>query len=276
MRVSFMSASLLLLVAIILGAATAWLWPVYQRRKALEEPFPAAWRRVLAKNFPIYRRMPADLQLQLRQRIKLFLHQKQFTGCAGLSITDEIRVSIAASACLLILNRATDVYAGLRYILVYPNAFLVEQEDVDSAGLVTVKPKGLLGQSWSNGKIILSWEDVLKGNREFHDGSNVALHEFAHQLDNETGSTNGVPVLSSTKDYEHWASVLKAEFEALRQAVFQGDPTLINAYGATAPAEFFAVVTEVFFEQPKQLAEQHPALFKELKTYYRVDPSDWL
>jgi hypothetical protein len=168
------------------------------------------------------------------------------------------------------------VYAGLHYILVYPNAFLIQQEEVDGSGLVTVQPKGLLGQSWSNGKIILSWEDVLKGNREFSDGSNVAIHEFAHQLDNETGSTNGVPVLGSTEEYQHWATVLTSEFEALRRAAFNGDPSLINYYGATAPAEFFAVVTEVFFEQPKQLEAQHPALFKELKSYYRVDPSDWL
>lgn len=270
------TTSLWLLLAIILIAATAWLWPAYRRKQVLKEPFPAEWRRILAQNFPVYRRMPVDLQLQLRQRIKLFLHQKQFSGCAGLAITDEVRVTIAASACLLILNRATDVYAGLQYILVYPNAFLIQQEAVDSAGLVIVQPKGLLGQSWSNGKIILSWADVLKGNREFSDGSNVALHEFAHQLDNETGSTNGVPVLANAEQYQHWSAVLKAEFEALRRAAFQGDPTLINYYGATAPAEFFAVVTEVFFEQPKQLAEQHPALFNQLKTYYRVDPADWL
>lgn len=271
-----MTASFLLLLVIILGAAAAWLWPAYRRKHALKEPFPEAWRRILAQNFPVYRRMPADLQLQLRQRIKLFVHQKQFSGCAGLEITDEIRVTIAASACLLILNRSTDVYAGLHYILVYPNAFLIKQEEVDGAGLVTVQPKGLLGQSWSNGKIILSWEDVLNGNREFSDGSNVALHEFAHQLDNETGSTNGVPVLASTEQYQHWAQVLTAEFELLRQAAMHGDLSLINYYGATAPAEFFAVVTEVFFEQPKQMASQHPALFAELKGYYRVDPSDWL
>lgn len=271
-----MSLSLGLMIGIVLAALLAWFWPAYRRRQALKEPFPAEWRKILAKNFPVYRRMPADLQLQLRQRIKLFLHQKQFTGCAGLEITDEVRVTIAASACLLILNRVTDVYAGLRYILVYPNAFLVEQEEVDGAGLVSVQPKGMLGQSWSNGKIILSWEDVLQGNREFSDGSNVALHEFAHQLDNESGSTNGVPVLANAEKYASWATVLKTEFAALRQAAFQGDPTLINYYGATAPAEFFAVVTEVFFEQPKQLAAQHPALFAQLKTYYRVDPSDWL
>lgn len=271
-----MTASFVLLLVIIFGAAAAWLWPAYQRKHAVKEPFPEEWRRILARNFPVYRRMPADLQQQLRDRIKLFVHEKQYSGCAGVEITDEIKVTIAASACLLILNRATDVYAGLHYILVYPNAFLIQQEEVDGSGLVTVQPKGLLGQSWSNGKIILSWEDVLKGNREFSDGSNVAIHEFAHQLDNETGSTNGVPVLGSTEEYQHWATVLTSEFEALRRAAFNGDPSLINYYGATAPAEFFAVVTEVFFEQPKQLETQHPALFKELKSYYRVDPSDWL
>lgn len=268
--------SLVAIILLCLGALAVFLWPRYRLHQTLAEPFPTEWRRILVRNLPVYQRMPADLQLQLKQRIKQFLHEKYFTGCAGLTVTDEMRVTIAASACLLLLNRKTGVYPGLRYILVYPNAFLVERDTVDASGLAVNRRRGLLGESWSNGKVILSWEDVIRGNRDFADGANVALHEFAHQLDHESGVTNGAPLLPSAAGYKRWASVLTAEYEALQRAAYLGDQTLLNYYGATEPAEFFAVVTETFFEQPRQLKEQHPALFEQLRSYYRVNPQDWL
>jgi hypothetical protein len=186
-----------------------------------------------------------------------------------------MRVTIAASACLLLLNRKTGVYPGLKYILIYPNAFLVERETLDEAGLPTTRHRGLLGESWSTGKVILSWEDVLQGSRDFGDGANVALHEFAHQLDHETGSTNGAPFLGSRAGYRRWAKVLTDEFEKLQRAAYRGDQTLLDHYGATEPAEFFAVVTETFFELPELMREEHPALFEQLQAYYRVNPADW-
>ncbi|MEZ5448895.1 MAG: zinc-dependent peptidase [Thiolinea sp.] len=153
-------------------------------------------------------------------------------------MTDEMRVTIAASACLLLLNRKTSVYPGLKYILVYPNAFLVQREGLDEAGLTATRRRSLLGESWSNGKVILSWEDVMRGNRNFGDGHNVALHEFAHQLDAEDGTVNGAPYLGSAAGYQRWAKVLTAEFEQLQRAAYQGDATLPDHYGATEPAEF--------------------------------------
>lgn len=268
--------SLILLLLIIVGAIAWFAWPYYKLSRAIEEPFPKKWRKTLMHNFPLYRRMPSDLQLQLKTRIKQFVHEKNYIGCAGLDITDEIRVTIAASACLLLLNRDTDVYAGLDYILVYPDAFLVKREALDHAGLTTMKQTGLLGESWSNGKVILSWADVLKGNTNLSDGGNVALHEFAHQLDHKSGSTNGSPFLGDASRYERWATVFTDEFKRLQRSAYQGDETLIDQYGATEPAEFFAVVTETFFEKPVQMAKQHPTLFSELQNYYKVDPRDWL
>lgn len=268
--------SLILLLLILLGIAAFFAWPRYRLHRALKAPFPAAWRKTLMHNFPIYRRMPTDIQLQLKQRIKQFIHQKDFIACAGFEIDDEVRVTIAASACLLLLNRDTDVYAGLRYILVYPDAFLVQREGLDHAGLASSRRIGVLGESWSNGKVVLSWQDVLKGNKSFSDGSNVAIHEFAHQLDSASGSTNGSPALGSAARYARWANVFTEEFKRLQQSAYAGDQSLIDAYGATEPAEFFAVVTETFFEKPAQMADQHPALFKELQDYYRVDPREWL
>ena len=268
--------SLILLLLIIIGAVSLFAWPRYKLSRAIDEPFPATWRKILRQNFPVSRRMPTDLQLQLKQGIKQFIHEKKFIGCAGFEITDEVRVTIAASACLLLLNRQSDVYYGLHYVLVYPNAFLVKREALDSAGLSNLQQRGVLGESWSNGKVILSWEDVLQGNKDFTDGANVALHEFAHQLDHESGATNGAPFMGSAARSAQWARVFTDEFQRLQKAAYHGDQTLIDQYGATEPAEFFAVVTETFFEQPKQMAIEHPALFRELKNYYKVDPSEWL
>ncbi len=267
--------SFLLLLLILVGIVAFIIWPRLRLARAKAEPFPAHWRLILKRNLPVYKRMPTDLQLQLKMRIKQFIHEKEFIGCAGFEVDDEVRVTIAASACLLLLNRETDVYAGLHYILVYPDAFLVERESLDSAGLSRVKKTGVLGESWSNGKVILSWQDVLKGSKNYGDGSNVALHEFAHQLDHESGATNGAPLLGNAESHARWAGVFTEEFRRLQRATFAGDRTLIDQYGATEPAEFFAVVTEVFFEKPEQLATRHPGLFDELHRYYQVDPRLW-
>jgi len=269
-------ASTLLMIAIVIGAIAAFAWPRYRLHRAVDEPFPDAWRKTLRQNFPVFRRMPTDLQLQLKTHIKQFIHEKDFIGCAGFEINDEVRVTVAASACLLLLNREGDVYGELKYILIYPDAFLVEREALNPEGLPTAHRQGVLGESWDNGKVILSWEDVLKGNKNFNDGANVAIHEFAHQLDHASGATNGAPFLGDAKRSKRWSTVLTDEFEQLRQAAYKGDKTLIDKYGTTNPAEFFAVVTETFFEQPRQMHSEHPALFTELKAYYRVDPSDWL
>ena len=268
--------SLLVILLLIAAAIVYFTLPYYRLRKVLAEPFPTEWRRILARNIPVYRRMPTDLQLQLKQRMKQFLHEKHFSGCAGLELTDEMRVTIAASACLLLLNRKTGVYPGLKYILVYPEAFLVQRDAVDESGLAAVRKHSLLGESWDNGKVILSWADVIRGTKNFGDGANVALHEFAHQLDHESGSTNGAPFLGSAASYKRWARVLTAEFEKLQRAAYQGDETLLDYYGATEPAEFFAVVTEVFFEQPRDLQARHPALFEQLQGYFRVNPGEWV
>ena len=268
--------STILMVTIVIGAIAAFAWPRYRLSQAIDEPFPAEWRKTLRQNFPVFRRMPADLQLQLKTRIKQFIHEKEFIGCAGLEITDEIRVTVSASACMLLLNRDSGVLGGLKYILIYPDAFLVNRESINAEGLPVDQHRGLLGESWDNGKVILSWEDVLKGNKNFNDGANVAIHEFAHQLDHASGATNGAPFLGDASRSKRWSSVLTDEFERLRQAAYRGDETLIDKYGTTNPAEFFAVVTETFFELPRQMQAEHPALFAELKAYYKVDPSDWI
>ena len=163
----------------------------------------------------------------------------------------------------------------MRWIYLYPAEFVVRHSVQDAAGVVSSDPQHLVGEAWHNGRVILSWDDVQKGVFDFNDGHNVVLHEFAHQLDNESGSTNGAPLLNSRGAYGSWATIMSREYNALREHAYFGKKTVLDAYGATNPAEFFAVATETFFENPSSLVEEHAELFEELKKYYQIDPRDW-
>lgn len=270
-------------ILLIAGAALlviAWLAsaPLLERRRrdrAMAAPFPGAWRAILHRNVPRYRDLPPDLREQLRRRIQAFLAGKDFVGCAGQEIDDEVRVTIAAQACLLLLNREPAGFPGLREVLVYPGAFVVERLRPEPSGVLQESRQVLSGESWSRGRVVLSWQDVLEGGAVPDDGRNVVIHEFAHQLDQEKGYGNGAPALGGRERHARWSRVLGAEFERLQVATAMGEPTLLSAYGASDPAEFFAVATEVFFEQPARLAAEHPSLYAELAGYYRVDPRSW-
>ena len=263
-------------VGLVLAAMViALVLPGYRLKKAVAAPFPGEWVAILERNIGVYRNLPKPLRMQLRSLIKQFLHEKHFDGAGGLQITDEIRVTIAAEACMLLLNRNIPVYPALRYIIVYPSAFLVDHPEASEDGIVSEGRKELLGESWSNGKVILAWDNVLHGSQNFVDGQNVVLHEFAHQLDSHSGSTNGAPVLAGNNCLRTWASTLSDEFEDLQKDAWEGRRSLIDHYGATNPAEFFAVATETFFEKPVQMARHHAELFEVLKCYYQVDPREW-
>ena len=252
-----------------------------KRRRIRARAFPATWRDILKRRVPYVRAMPADLQLQLKQHIQVFLAEKAFIGCDGLEISEEMRVTIAALACLLILNRPDYYYPGLRQILVYPGSFVVNQSHTDESGVAHNARQVLSGESWSQGQVILSWHDTLLGAATPNDGQNVVIHEFAHQLDQETGVANGAPALARRDHYARWSQVLGAEYDALQARTghtHTDSPThasLFSDYGATDPAEFFAVISEVFFEQPQRMAAEHPALYRELALFYRLDPLSW-
>ncbi len=271
--------SILTLIAlwllVVVVAVALFVYPRFRRKKVDASPFPTPWLQILRRSLPIYKTMWPDQQRELRQLIKRFIDSKEFVGCAGQTIDDEVRLTIAAHACLLLLNRPSHEYQELRTILVYPSGFMVKRDQQDEFGLVTAGEHFLIGESWSNGKVILAWDSVQQSVRNFADGHNVVLHEFAHQLDHESGITNGAPLLYNKGAYGDWARVFAAEFHQLQQASDANHQTLIDAYGASNPAEFFAVVTETFYERPHELALRHQALFDELKSYYRVDPREW-
>jgi len=269
----------------ILGVLTlvllAWLvgepfFTEWRRERLRKRPFPAAWRRILKRRVPYFSRLPSDLQLQLKRHMQVFLAEKSFIGCAGLAVTQEMRVTIAAQACLLLLNRnKTRYFPKLTQILVYPGAFVVNRSHTDFAGVLQDRRQVLSGESWALGQVVLSWQDTLEGAAQVGDGRNVVIHEFAHQLDQEKGHANGAPFLPSRKHGELWSRVMNAEFAQLQRMAEQGEETLLSHYGATDPAEFFAVASEVFFEQPLQLALQHPALYEQLSRCYHLNPLSW-
>ena len=244
-----------------------------RRREALRsQPLSAEQRAVLDRNVPYLAALsPAD-RAELEGLVRVFLAEKSFEGCGGLELTDEIKLTIAAQACLLLLHRETDIYPNVDSILVYPSAYRVPTEQHD--GLVVVQEdQARLGESWQRGLVVLSWDHVLSGAAQPRDGQNVVLHEFAHQLDSEDGVMNGTPELGARARYTSWAHVLGDEFDDLAQRLHAGKRTDIDPYGATNPAEFFAVISEMFFEKPRALKKRHSELYAELAEFYKQDPA---
>jgi len=237
--------------------------------------FPDPWQQTLIDRLPFVANIPLAEREQLKFLIKVFLADKKFYGCAGQEINDDIRVTVAAQACLLLLNQDRTPYPDLDSILIYPSTFVATREVANELGLVSTNHIAMLGESWSQGKVVLAWDNVKKGVMNLQDGQNVVLHEFAHQLDHESGSTNGAPVLNTRGAYRSWAHVFSEEFEELQKDAVRGRHSLLDHYGATNPAEFFAVATETFFERPKEMAAYHQELYQQLKDYYKLDPRNW-
>ncbi len=244
-----------------------------RRERIRNRPFPPEWAAIIERNIPYYRLLTADEKRELQGHVLVFLDEKKFEGCGGLDITDEIRVTIAAQACILLLHRDTDYFPLLTSILVYPHHYFAKSSQHLPGGIIHEDMEGRLGESWYRGPVVLSWDDILRGAADPHDGYNVVLHEFAHQLDSESGSTEGAPVLPDRAMYGPWARVLGREYEKLLNDLRHNHQSLIDAYGATNPAEFFAVVTELFFEKPAALKRRHPELYEQLAAFYQQDPA---
>ncbi len=266
-----------LIGAVLATGCILWWLLTWRRKKRLAAiravPFPENWRRILNKNVPAYRRLPPPLRHKLENDIKWFLADKYFDGRNGQVITDEVRLTIAAGACWLLLGRKNHrCYPKLSRVVVYPDAYVATT--TESVGSVSIhKPQARLGESWQGGAVVLSWRHVLAGAARDNDGENVVLHEFAHRLDQITGQANGTPRLDNPNQHHQWARVMSREFSSLRQRLRLRKKNWLNAYGATNPAEFFAVLSEYFFEKPQALKEQHPELFAVMQSYYRVDPT---
>jgi len=218
--------------------------------------------------------MPHEMQTTLHGCINYFLAQKVFVGCDGFAITDEVRLTIAGNACILVLNRQKKYFPGFESILVYPETYFAKQVRYD--GMVEIhEDSARAGESWHRGPLVLSWSDVCSGSQSENDGHNVILHEFAHKLDEENNLMDGLPILREAAHYKEWASVLTKEYAEFLRRAQRGNNDVIDEYGAVSAVEFFAVATESFFEKSARMKEKLPDLYLQFKTFYGLDPAHW-
>ncbi|MEM6514497.1 MAG: M90 family metallopeptidase [Pseudomonadota bacterium] len=266
------------LFAGLLGiAAYLLIKPRLQRRRRArltQQPTPDTVPEILERNVGLYAILPAALKAQLHGHINVFLNEKHFMGLGGQVIDDEVAVTIAGTACLLLLNRKVTYFPGFESVLVYPTVY--EANDLTSEGHIdTESTSHRAGESWHRGPLVLAWSSAKQGAANAADGYNVILHEFAHKLDEEHNGTNGQPVLHVAGHYQEWASVLGREFEAFADRVARRKNKVMDEYGLTNPAEFFAVATESFFEKGWSMRRRLPDLYDQLRKYYAVDPASW-
>jgi Mlc titration factor MtfA (ptsG expression regulator) len=250
-------------------------WFRNRRRRGLRErPFPAEWLEIVERNVLDYHDLAADEQARVRGYVQVFVAEKNWEGCGGLAMTDEIRVTIAAMVGVLTVNLTqTRYFDAVLSILVYPTAYVDPAAQNRQGHVVTIGDSARLGEAWYRGPVILSWNDVLAGGLR-HTRGNVVYHEFAHQLDMlNGGNTDGTPPLDRREQDARWIAVNNAEYEKLCAACAHGRHTVIDCYGATNRAEFFAVTTETFFCKAHALRENHPELYGVLREAYRQDPA---
>jgi len=246
-----------------------------RRRRLRATPLPATWLQTIRRNVPIYGRLSPDDQRELEGHVQVFLAEKQFEACGGFELTEEVPVTIAAGACVLLLHRKTEYFGRLITILVYPAPYVASSVKPIGGGVILEEEQIRLGEAWKSGVVVVTWADLQATAHGLNHGSNLVLHEFAHQLDMEDGAANGTPVLERSSQYASWSRTLEWEYERLRRDCALGRYTVLDKYGATDPAEFFAVATEAFFERSLLLARRHPELYGELKHFFQQDPARW-
>ncbi|MFK7815513.1 MAG: zinc-dependent peptidase [Gammaproteobacteria bacterium] len=266
----------LILTLISLGIAI-WLATKYfhkcKQKKLLQKPLHPDWIVILEKNVALYSILPDELRIELHGHVQVFLDEKEFIG-QGIQITDEIKLTIAGSACVLLLQGGDRSFPDFTSIIVYPDTYVAKQTKQD--GLAEHQEySARAGESWMRGPIVLSWKDVARGSQHLRDGHNVVLHEFAHKLDEQNNVMNGLPQLRDKSDYAEWTKVFRKEYAGLIKRAKRNKNNVLDEYGTVSPPEFFAVATESFFEKPKRMQRKLPDLYTQLKNFYNVDPASW-
>jgi Mlc titration factor MtfA (ptsG expression regulator) len=248
-----------------------------RRRQLMAQPFPAEWERILRSRWRLYPRLPLDIRQRLQGCLHVLLAEKRFEPCGRLpEITEEMRILILGQAALLLAGRPAEehqFFPDLVSILVYPGSFRDKGHRTfslrEEAGEVR------LGESWTSGSVVLSWHSVKRGASGDHEGLNVVFHEFAHQIDQADGPPDGAPDFEDPEDAQRWSEVFRGRFDDLIEEVERGGDPVLDEYGASDPAEFFAVSTETFFERPRELQREMPDLYDELADFYGLDPASW-
>ncbi|MFK7793803.1 MAG: zinc-dependent peptidase [Gammaproteobacteria bacterium] len=244
-----------------------------KRSQLFDTPLSNDWILLLEDNVTLYKRLPNSFKTQLHGCIQLFLNEKEFIG-RGIEITQQIRLTIAGNACMLLMHGQKRSFPGFTSILVYPDTYVAKQISHDGS-LESSEDSHRAGESWFRGPIVLSWGDSLRGSLNAQDGHNVVIHEFAHKLDEQSGSMDGLPVLRENAHYADWANVLGKEFTSLKYRSQRGKNSVMDEYGTVSPPEFFAVASESFFEKSKQMKKKLPDLYEQLSRFYNLDPADW-
>ena len=270
--------SILIFFGVIFAVFLAWVihskLQHSRRNKLFLKPLPSDWIQILKDNVSLYSLLPENLKDELHGRINIFLDEKEFIGCGGLQMSDKIRITIVGNACILLLKRDKRCFPRFTTILVHPDTYVAKEVTYD--GLVEIHDDSVRsGESWHRGPVVLSWSNVIHGSLNSDDGHNVVLHEFAHKLDEENEIMNGLPVLRDSSHYADWAKVLSKEYDSLLIRVEHSTNSVIDAYGAVSPVEFFAVATESFFEKPLQMKQKLPELYEQFKIFYNLDPAKW-
>ncbi len=273
------------LVSLIAGGAglailpwvTRWM-RLRRRRLLVDQPVPAEWEELALRSWRLYGEMPDEVRSLLWSCVQVLLREKRFEACGGLEqVTGEMRVLILLQAALLLVGRPEEehgFYPDLVSILIYPTAYRDRGQRTFS--LREERSHDIrLGESWSSGSVVLSWESVQRGAAGAHDGVNVVFHEFAHQIDRQDGTVDGAPPFDEVEEAWHWSEVFQSRFEELVEQVERGGHSLLDEYGATDPAEFFAVATEAFFERATRMDREMPDLYDELADFYGLDPAAW-
>lgn len=266
-----------IIAAAVIGGLLLSLFLKYRHRQQLMRgELPPEYRDILEQQIALYKLLPQALQEELRGRILVFLDEKEFEGCGGLELGSRIRVTIAALACILLLNKDFDCYPKLSSILVYPDAYLAPDSKSSLGGVTVVKETSArLGESWTRGDLVLSWRQIENEVSDIHRHQNVVIHEFAHQLDQLDGYADGTPPLPSKAIYTQWHEIMTREYELLCAEADHAVKDVIDWYGATNPAEFFAVTSESFFCNPLALKKAHVKLYKLFEEFYKLDPASW-
>jgi len=253
-------------------------WFINRRRKKLTRtPFPPLWEDIIRRNVGHYCFLKDAERAHLRALIQVFLSEKHWEGAGGLELTDEIRVTVSAQACLLLLGLPHDYYKNVESIIVYPST-VVPPPRKPGFFENTIAPADLaqpiIGQAFQQGPVIIIWDAALRGGRHPKSGHNVIYHEFAHKLDMLDGMADGTPPLRDRAEYREWVLTCSQEYLRLKNRTEKGKKSFLDAYAATNEAEFFAVATEQFFDQPRLMIKHAPDLYLVLKKYYCQDPSE--
>jgi len=248
-----------------------------RRKKLAQAPFSSSWEDIVRRNVAHYCMLEDAERARLRALIQVFIAEKKWEGAGGLELTHEIRVTISAQACLLLLGLPHNYYRNVDAIIVYPSMVVPPQRnpgffETPIEPLAVEHP--IIGQAFEQGPVIIIWDAALRASRHPELGHNVIYHEFAHKLDMLDGAADGTPPLHGRAEYRDWVLTCSREYLRLKSDIQKSRESFLDAYGATSEAEFFAVATEQFFDQPLLMLKHAPDLYRVLKEYYRQDPAE--